>query len=197
MQVTPAGLRSDKLVPIVKLLLEELGVDVGSQHFRETPARVARFYREFTQGFGVIPQVILKNFRSPARELVVISGIDFYSLCPHHLLVYGGKIHFGYMPNGQIVGVSKIPRLVQALAAQPIVQEELVSSIADVFLSVVKPSGCIVKAVGKHDCVAVRGVRCPQQQSQPWPIEDFSSKRRAMLKNSTESYWRDTGVFAR
>jgi GTP cyclohydrolase I len=65
------------------------------------------------------------------------------------------------MPNGQIVGVSKIPRLVQALAAQPIVQEELVSSIADVFLSVVKPSGCIVKAVGKHDCVAVRGVRCP------------------------------------
>lgn len=161
MQVTPEDLRSDKLEPIVKLLLEELGVDVCSQHFRETPARVARFYREFTQGRGVKPQEILKTFRSPAHELVVISGIDFFSLCPHHLLVYGGIISFGYLPQGQIVGVSKIPRLVQALAAQPVVQEDLVSSIADAFMSVVKPSGCIVKAVGKHDCVAVRGVRCP------------------------------------
>ena len=161
MQVSPTRLRSDKLEPIVKLLLEELGVDVDSQHFRETPARVARFYREFTRGLSARPQDILKTFRSPAHELVVVSGIDFFSLCPHHLLVYGGKLHFGYMPNGRIVGVSKIPRLVQALAAQPVVQEELVSSIADAFMSVVKPSGCIVKAVGKHDCVAVRGVRCP------------------------------------
>ena len=151
----------DRLAEIVKLLLVELGVDVANQHFRETPERVARFYREFTSGFCVRPERILKTFRSEARELVVVSAIDFFSLCPHHLLVYGGKIHFGYIPNGQIVGVSKIPRLVHALAARPIIQEELVSSIADAFMSVVKPSGCIVKAIGKHDCVAVRGVHCP------------------------------------
>lgn len=161
MQISPERPPGDKLEPIVKLLLEELGVGVESQHFRETPARVARFYREFTRGLSVRPQDILKTFRSPAQELVVVSGIDFFSLCPHHLLVYGGKVHFGYVPNGRIVGVSKIPRLIQALAAQPIVQEEFVTSIADAFMSVVKPSGCIVKAVGKHDCVAVRGVRCP------------------------------------
>ncbi len=161
MHVSTARTRDDKLEPIVKLLLEELGVDVDSQHFRETPARIARFYREFTRGLSVKPQDILKTFRSPAHELVVVSGIDFFSLCPHHLLVYGGKIHFGYMPDSRIVGVSKILRLVQALAARPLVQEELVSSIADAFMSVVEPSGCIVKAVGKHDCVAVRGVRCP------------------------------------
>jgi GTP cyclohydrolase IA len=155
------GPRGDRLAEIVKLLLVELGVDVANQHFRETPERVARFYREFTSGFCVRPETILKTFRSEARELVVISAIDFFSLCPHHLLVYGGAIHFGYIPDGQIVGVSKIPRLVHALAARPIVQEELVSSIADAFMSVVKPSGCIVKAIGKHDCVAVRGVRCP------------------------------------
>jgi GTP cyclohydrolase IA len=160
-QVSPARRRGDQLEPIVKLLLEELGLDIDSQHLRETPARVARFYREFTRGLSVRLQDILKTFRSPARELVLVSDMDFFSLCPHHLLVYGGKIHFGYMPNGRIVGVSKIPRLVQALAAQPIVQEELVSRIADAFMSVVKPSGCIVRAVGKHDCVAVRGVRCP------------------------------------
>ena len=107
----------DRLAEIVKLLLVELGVDVANQHFRETPERVARFYREFTSGFCVRPERILKTFRSEARELVVVSAIDFFSLCPHHLLVYGGKIHFGYIPNGQIVGVSKIPRLVHALAA--------------------------------------------------------------------------------
>ena len=152
---------NDRLAEIVKLLLVELGVDVDNQHFRETPERVARFYREFTSGFCVRPETILKTFRSETRELVVVSAIDFFSLCPHHLLVYGGKIHFGYIPDGQIVGVSKVPRLVRALAARPIVQEELVASIADAFMSVVQPSGCIVKAIGKHDCVAVRGVRCP------------------------------------
>jgi GTP cyclohydrolase IA len=153
--------QGDRLAAIVRLLLLELGVDVDSQHFRETPARVARFYREFTRGFSAKPETILKTFRSQAHELVVISDIDFFSLCPHHLLVYGGKMHFGYIPNGQIVGVSKIPRLVHALAARPIVQEELVAGIADAFMTVVKPAGCIVKATGKHDCVAVRGVKCP------------------------------------
>jgi GTP cyclohydrolase I len=153
--------QSDRLAEIVRLLLQELGMDIENQHFRETPERVARFYREFTRGVCVKPETILKTFRSEARELVAVSAIDFFSLCPHHLLVYGGKIHFGYIPNGQIVGISKIPRLVHAMAARPIVQEELVSSIADAFMSVVKPTGCIVKAIGKHDCIGVRGVQCP------------------------------------
>jgi GTP cyclohydrolase IA len=83
-------------------------------------------------------------------------------LCPHHLLVYGGKMHFGYIPDGRIVGISKIPRLMQGLAARLIVQEDLVADIADAFMSVVKPLGCVVKATGKHDCMAARGVRCPE-----------------------------------
>jgi GTP cyclohydrolase I len=156
-----AAPKADRLAEIVELLLLELGLDVGNQHFRQTPERVAGFYREFTRGLCARPETILKTFQSETRELVVASGIEFFSLCPHHLLMYGGKIHFGYAPNGQIVGMSKIPRLVHALAAQPIVQEELVSEVVDTFMAVVKPSGCIVKAVGKHDCVAVRGVRCP------------------------------------
>src|SRR5207237_8943171 len=142
------------LAEIVKLLLVELGVDVANQHFRETPERVARFYREFTGGFSVRPETVLKTFRSEARELVVVSGIDFFSLCPHHLLVYGGRIHFGYIPNGQIVGVSKIPRLGHALAARPIIQEELVSSIADAFMCELNPSRSIVQALREHGNVA-------------------------------------------
>jgi GTP cyclohydrolase IA len=152
--------KADRLEQIVKELMVELGLDLNDQHLRETPKRVARFYREFTKGHSAQPAEILKTFNSHSSELIVLSSIDFYSLCPHHLLVYGGKIHFAYTPNGRIVGISKIPRLVHALAARPVVQEDLVSDIADAFMSVVKPLGCAVKAIGTHDCVTARGVQC-------------------------------------
>jgi GTP cyclohydrolase I len=152
---------SDRLEGIVRLLLTELGVKVDSEHFRDTPKRAARFYREFTRGYSARPAEILKTFRSRSDSLIVVSHINFFSLCPHHLLVYGGEFHFGYVPNGRIVGVSKIPRLIHALAARPVVQEALVADIADAFMSVVSPLGCAVKAIGHHDCVAARGVRCP------------------------------------
>ena len=152
---------SDRLEEVIRMLLAEIGVNINSEHFRDTPARAARFYREFTRGYTARPAEILKTFRSQSDGLVVVSHIDFFSLCPHHLLVYGGKIHFAYVPNAQIVGVSKIPRLVHALAARPVVQEALASDIADAFMSVVEPLGCAVKAVGHHDCVAARGVKCP------------------------------------
>ena len=73
-------------------------------------------------------------------------------------------MHFGYVPDGKIVGLSKIPRLIQAMASRPIVQEDLVSEIADAFMSVVRPLGCAVRATGRHDCVAVRGVKCQEAQ---------------------------------
>ncbi len=154
--------QQDRLQPIIEMLLNELGLDTHSEHFRETPKRVARFYREFTRGYRAKPTEILKTFPSRNRELIVVSDVEFFSLCPHHLLIYGGRIHLGYVPGGRIVGVSKIPRLIQELAARPVVQEDLVADIADAFMSVVKPLGCAVTAVGKHDCVAARGVRCPE-----------------------------------
>ena len=153
---------ADDLQSIIKLLLSELGVDADSQHFKDTPARVARFFREYTRGYRFHPEEILKTFNSRNKGLIVVSDIEFFSLCPHHLLLYGGKAHFGYIPDGRIVGISKIPRLVQGLAARMVVQEDLVADIADAFMSVVKPLGCVVKATGKHDCVAARGVRCPE-----------------------------------
>lgn len=156
----PAG--GDRLQGIIKMLLLELGLDINSEHFRDTPRRVARFYREFTRGYHADPAEILKTFRSRTNELIALSDIQFFSLCPHHLLIYGGRIDFGYIPNGHIVGISKIPRLVQSLAARPVVQETLVADIACTFMSVLKPLGCVVRATGRHDCVAARGVRCPE-----------------------------------
>lgn len=154
--------QQDRLPAIIAMLLKELGLEVQSEHFRDTPKRVARFYREFTRGYGAKPAEILKTFPSRNQELIVVSDVEFFSLCPHHLLIYGGRVHLGYVPGGRIVGVSKIPRMIQELAARAVVQEDLVADIADAFMSVVKPLGCAVTAVGKHDCVAARGVRCPE-----------------------------------
>jgi GTP cyclohydrolase I len=103
----------DRLQLIVGDLMTELGLDLSDQHFKGTPARVARLYRELTRGLGMDPAAILKTFHSKHRELIVVSDINFYSLCPHHLLTYRGKMHFGYVPNGEIVGLSKIPRLIR------------------------------------------------------------------------------------
>jgi len=156
--------KTDRLERIVSDLITELGLDITDQHFEGTPARVARLYRELTRGSRLDPVKILKTFDSKHSELIVVSEINFYSLCPHHLLIYRGKMHFGYVPDGKIVGLSKIPRLIQAMASRPIVQEDLVSEIADTFMSVVKPLGCVARATGWHDCVAVRGVKCHEAQ---------------------------------
>jgi GTP cyclohydrolase IA len=158
------GARPDRLESIIRELMAELGLDLSNQHFRGTPARVARLYRELTRGHSADPAAILKTFYSKHSELIVVSDINFYSLCPHHLLIYRGKMHFGYVPDGRIVGLSKIPRLIQTMASRPIVQEDLVSEIADTFMSVVKPLGCVARATGRHDCVAVRGVKCHEAQ---------------------------------
>src|SRR5271165_5521572 len=156
--------KTNRLERIIRELIAELGFDVTDQHFQGTPARVARLYRELTRGARVDSGNILKTFESKHKELIVVSEINFHSLCPHHLLIYRGKMHFGYVPDGKIVGLSKIPRLIEAMASRPIVQEDLVSEIADTFMSVVKPLGCVARATGRHDCVTVRGVKCHEAQ---------------------------------
>lgn len=156
--------KTDRLERIIRELMSELGLDLANQHFSGTPARVARLYRELTRGYRMDPADIMKTFDSKHSELIVVSDINFYSLCPHHLLIYRGKMHFGYLPDGKIVGLSKIPRLIQTMASRPIVQEDLVSEIADTFMSIVRPLGCVARATGRHDCVAVRGVKCYEAQ---------------------------------
>jgi len=174
--------KTDRLQLIVRELMAELGMDLADQHFRGTPARVARLYRELARGIGTDPAAILKTFHSEHRELIVVSDINFYSLCPHHLLIYRGKMHFGYVPDGEIVGLSKIPRLIQAMASRPIVQEDLVSEIADKFMSIVRPLGCAVRATGRHDCVAVRGVKCHEAQMTTVALRGLFQEKHSLVE---------------
>jgi GTP cyclohydrolase IA len=174
--------KTDRLQMIVHELMAELGMDLADQHFRGTPARVARLYRELTRGFRMDPAAVLKTFHSKHRELIVVSDITFYSLCPHHLLIYRGKMHFGYVPDGRIVGLSKIPRLIQAMASRPVVQEDLVSEIADTFMSIVQPLGCAVRATGRHDCVAVRGVKCHEAQMTTVALRGLFQEKHSLVE---------------
>lgn len=174
--------KTDRLERIIRDLITELGLDITDQHFEGTPARVARLYRELTRGSRLDPAKILKTFDSKHSELIVVSEINFYSLCPHHLLIYRGKMHFGYVPDGKIVGLSKIPRLIQAMASRPIVQEDLVSEIADTFMSVVKPLGCVARATGRHDCVAVRGVKCHEAQMTTVALRGVFRKKPSLVE---------------
>lgn len=144
---------------IIKQLLLEPGADFHDQHFQQTPARVAKCTGNF-RGAIAPPQHSLITFASNHYELIVMSDINFDSLCPYHLLIYRGWMHLGYVPARWIVGLSKIPRLIQAMAARLIVQDDLVSEIANTFMEHVKPLGCVVKATGRHECIAVRDVRC-------------------------------------
>lgn len=176
------GIATDRLETIVRELIEELGLDITDQHFKGTPARVARLYRELTRGYRADPAEIMKTFDSRHSELIVVSDINFYSLCPHHLLIYRGKMHFGYVPDGRIVGLSKIPRLIQMMASRPIVQEDLVSEIADTFMSSVGPRGCVARATGRHDCVAVRGVKCHEAQMTTVALRGIFRERPSLVE---------------
>jgi GTP cyclohydrolase IA len=176
------GIATDRLETIVRELIEELGLDITDQHFKGTPARVARLYRELTRGYRAVPAEIMTTFDSRHSELIVVSDINFYSLCPHHLLIYRGKMHFGYVPDGRIVGLSKIPRLIQMMASRPIVQEDLVSEIADTFMSSVGPRGCVALATGRHDCVAVRGVKCHEAQMTTVALRGIFRERPSLVE---------------
>jgi GTP cyclohydrolase I len=172
----------DRLQKIVHELMLELGLDLADQHFKGTPARVARLYRELTRGNTADAGAILKTFRSSHSELIVVSDINFYSLCPHHLLIYRGKMHFGYVPDGKIVGLSKIPRLIQTLASRPIVQEDLVSDVADTFMSVVQPLACVARATGRHDCVGVRGVKAHEAQMTTVALRGLFQEKHSLVE---------------
>ena len=146
---------------IVKELLEELGEDPKREGLLRTPARVARAYEFFTQGYRLDPQQILNDavFEESYNEMLVVRDIDFYSLCEHHMLPFFGRAHVAYIPNGKIVGLSKIARLVEMYSRRLQVQERLTNEIAHVIEKVLQPRGVAVILEAQHLCMMMRGVQ--------------------------------------
>jgi GTP cyclohydrolase I len=148
----------------IRELLIACGEDPDREGLRETPARVARAYREMFAGLFVDPDTVLeRTFEEGHDELVLVRDIPMYSQCEHHLVPFHGMAHVGYIPNeaGRVTGLSKLARLVDLYARRPQVQERLTSQVADALVRRLEPRGVIVVIEAEHLCMAMRGIRKP------------------------------------
>ncbi len=148
----------------IRELLHAIGEDPDRDGLRDTPARVARAYREMFSGLYIDPDTVLNTmFDEEHDELVIVKEIPMYSTCEHHLVSFHGVAHVGYIPgdDGRVTGLSKIARLVDLYAKRPQVQERLTSQIADALVNKLNPRGVIVVVEAEHLCMAMRGVRKP------------------------------------
>jgi GTP cyclohydrolase IA len=150
-----------RIEAIVEELLRELGEDPRREGLQRTPARVERSLRFFTQGYEADPQKILNDamFEESYNEMVIVKDIDFFSLCEHHMLPFFGRAHVAYVPNGRIVGLSKIARLVEMYSRRLQVQERLTNEIAHVIEKTLQPRGVAVILEAQHLCMMMRGVQ--------------------------------------
>ena len=156
-----SGYRTDALPELVKNILIHLGEDPYREGLAKTPTRVAKSLRELTSGYNVDIDRLINDalFDVPYSEMVVVKDIDFYSLCEHHLLPFFGKCHVAYIPDGQVIGLSKIPRIVEVFSRRLQVQERLTSQIAEIIQKKVTPLGVAVVMEARHLCMEMRGAQ--------------------------------------
>lgn len=133
------------------------------EHLQKTPQRVLRALEDMLTGVEQDPRQVLQTAFSEQvyDEMILVTNIEFVSLCAHHLLPFQGRVHFGYLPDKRIVGLSKIPRLVEILARRPQIQERMTYDLVHIFFDTVQPLGCGAVVEASHGCVGIRGIRKP------------------------------------
>jgi len=151
---------ANSLEPLIKQMLEELGEDPQREGLLRTPKRVDAALRYLTRGYSQSVEEILNDaiFTEECEEMVLVRNIEFYSMCEHHMLPFYGRAHVAYLPKGKIIGLSKVPRLVDMFARRLQVQERLTNQIAGTLMEVLHPYGVAVVLEGKHLCMMMRGV---------------------------------------
>jgi GTP cyclohydrolase I len=142
-------------------IITELGEDVEREGIKKTPERVAKAMQFLLHGYSLDPAALLKSamFHDDYKQMVIVKDIEIYSMCEHHMLPFFGKAHIAYIPNGCIVGLSKIPRVVDAFARRLQVQERLTTEIRDCIEETLKPLGVAVVIEAKHLCMLMRGIQ--------------------------------------
>jgi GTP cyclohydrolase I len=145
----------------VRKILINIGEDPERQGLKRTPERVARMYDELTEGYHIDPIKLINDalFDVDYSEMVIVKDIDFYSLCEHHMLPFYGRAHVAYIPDGKVIGLSKLPRIVEMFARRLQVQERMNEQIADFINEVLHPHGVAVVVEGVHMCSMMRGVK--------------------------------------
>lgn len=152
----------EKIKTAVKLFLEGIGEDPMREGLLETPDRVARMCEEIYGGIGTnASEHLSKQFTVDNNEIVLVKDITFYSTCEHHLLPFYGKAHIAYIPDGKVVGLSKLARTVEVYARRPQIQEQLTSQIANDLDEYIHPQGIMVMITAEHMCMTMRGIKKP------------------------------------
>jgi GTP cyclohydrolase IA len=159
----PSPKPGDPIAELVASLLVELGEEPDRPGLKATPGRMSGALRELTDGYGVEPGDVVADaiFDQDYDEMVVVKDIPFYSLCEHHMLPFFGHVHVGYLPKGRVVGLSKIPRLVEVFSHRLQIQEQLTKQIAEALNGTLAPKGVGVVVEARHLCMEMRGVETP------------------------------------
>ena len=152
---------SEQIQLAIRSILESVGEDPEREGLKNTPVRVARMYEEILQGYHIDPTTLINDalFEVAYDEMVVVKDIEYYSLCEHHMLPFYGVAHVAYIPRGKVLGLSKIPRVVDMFARRLQMQERMTRQIADFLQDVLHPRGVAVVVEGAHLCSMMRGVR--------------------------------------
>ncbi|MCB9852142.1 MAG: GTP cyclohydrolase I FolE [Phycisphaerales bacterium] len=146
----------------VRDILIAIGDDPDREGLRETPSRVARMYEELFAGMRVDPTSVMKTvFTEKYEEMVILRDVSFNSMCEHHLMPFEGKVHIAYIPDGKVVGLSKLARVVDVFAKRPQVQERLTTQLADILMHELSAQGAAVVIEAVHTCMTCRGVKKP------------------------------------
>ena len=152
---------TEALADNYRTIIDNLGEDINREGLEKTPERVAKAMQFLTHGYGLNPLEILKSalFTEDHKQMIVVKDIEVYSMCEHHMLPFFGKAHVAYIPNGKIVGLSKIPRIVDAFARRMQVQERLTDQIKDCIQEALNPLGVAVVIEAQHMCMQMRGIQ--------------------------------------
>ncbi len=152
----------EKIEQGVRLILEGIGENPEREGLLETPNRIARMYEEIFSGLGQdASEPLSKTFHVKNNEMVIEKDIVFYSTCEHHFMPFYGKAHVAYIPDGKVVGLSKLARTVEVYAKRPQLQEQLTAQIADALMEYLQPQGAMVMIEAEHTCMTMRGVKKP------------------------------------
>ncbi len=152
----------EKIKEAVKLLLEGIGEDAAREGLKDTPDRVARMYTEIFEGMGEEPlEPLSKVFPMSSGEMVLEKDIVFHSMCEHHMMPFYGRAHIAYVPDGKVVGLSKLARTVEIYARRLQIQERMTGQIADALMEHLAPKGVMVMLEAEHMCMTMRGVKKP------------------------------------
>ncbi len=159
-------MRRERIARLIREILKEIGEDPEREGLRGTPERIARMYEEIFSGYRQSPEEILNGAMFDQRydEMVVVKDIDFYSMCEHHMLPFFGVVHVAYIPRNRVIGLSKIPRIVDMYARRLQIQEKMTVQIAETLQELLNPLGVAVVVEAVHLCSVMRGVKKPRNK---------------------------------